>query len=162
MAAPAPAPPPGGYSLQVAAFREAARAQADVEALHRLGLAAFSVPVEVPEKGRWVRVFVGPFASAAASEAARSRLPGDRAAAAKTHQLPYSLESASLPSYEQAAAVATLIRDRGYAPMVLSGTDPTGRPQFRVLVEGFATSADVRAAAQQLQPAGAGFRAVAR
>ncbi len=133
-----------------------------MEALRRLGLAAFSVPAEVPGKGRWVRVFVGPFPTAAASEAARSRLPGDRTAAAKAHHLPYVLESAPLPSYETAAAVAALARDLGYAPTVLSGTGPAGRPQFRVVVEAFATSADVRAAAQQLRPTAAGFRAVAR
>jgi hypothetical protein len=154
--------PPGSFGLQVAAFREPAKAQAEVEALRRLDLPAFSVPADVPGKGRWVRVFVGPFATPPAAEAARARLPDGRRAAAKTHHLPYALESAPLHPYDRAAAVAAAARGLGYTPTVLSETGPAGRPQFRVLVEAFATPHEVDAAARRLYATAAGFQAVAR
>ncbi len=161
-----PTPPgeqlPGNFGLQVAAFREPAKAQDDVEALRRLGLPAFSVPADIPGKGRWVRVFAGPFPTAPAAEAARARLPADRRVAAKVYHLPYALESAPLHPYDRAATVAATARGLGYTPTVLSETDPAGRPQFRVLLEAFATPHDVDAAARRLQGTTAGFQAVAR
>jgi capsular exopolysaccharide synthesis family protein len=154
--------PAGSFGLQVAAFREPAKAQSDVEALRRLGLPAFSVPADIPGKGRWVRVFAGPFPTPPAAEAARARLPEGRRPAAKMHHLPYALESASLHPYERAAAVAAAARGLGYTPTILSETGPAGRPQFRVLLEAFATPQDVDAAARRLHATTAGFRAVTR
>ncbi len=159
-----PAPPgrspSGGMSLQVAAFREADRARSYVESLRRDGLMAFSVPVEVPGKGRWLRVYVGPFSSEAA--AARRRLPADRTARAKAHHLPYSLESAPLRSYEEAAVVVARVRDLGYAPSVVADGGLAGPSQFRVIVDAFATPGEAQMAAQQLQTTRAGFRGVLR
>lgn len=159
---PPAGPPPGSFGLQVAAFREPAKAQAEVEALRRLGLPAFSVPADIPGKGRWARVFVGPFPTPPAAESARARLPENRRIAAKMYHLPYALESAPLRPYERAAAVVSAARGLGYTPTLLSETDPAGRPQFRVLLEAFATPHDVDAAARRLQGTTAGFQAVAR
>ncbi len=155
--AAASAPPPrGGLSLQVAAFQDAGRAQAYVEELRGRGLPAFSAPAEVLSKerpGRWTRVFVGPFASEEAAEAARPGLPQDRAAAAKLHRLPYAVELGPLPSSEGAARLVARARDLGYAPTVLKGASPAGGPQFRVRLDGFRTAEDAQALARQLQAA---------
>ena len=162
---PPAAPAPGAFSIQVGAFRDPARAQSQVEALRRKGLGAFSVPADVPGKGLWVRVFVGPFPTEVAAEAARARLAARKAAGAedaKVHRLPYTLESAALSSYERTAVVVARARSLGYAPSVLAGGGLAERPQFRVVVEAFAILEDARAAAERLQVADASFRAVAR
>jgi general secretion pathway protein D len=161
-AAAAPAPPTvpsgprarGGLSLQMAAFQEAGRAQAYVDELRGRGLPAFSAPAEVQAKGgRWIRVFVGPFASEAAAEAARLRLPPDRAAVAKLQHLPYAVELGPVPSPESTALLVTRAKDLGYAPTVLEAASPGGEPQFRVRLEGFRTAEDAQALARVLQGA---------
>ncbi len=173
-AAAAPAAPPappsgprprGGLSFQVAAFQDAGRAQAYVEELRGRGLPAFSAPAEVLRKdgaGRWVRVFVGPFASEEAAEAARLRLPQDRAAAAKLQHLPYAVELGPVPSPEWAARLVTRAKDLGYAPTVLQAASPGGQAQFRVRLDGFRTAEDAQAMARELQAAEAATRPAGR
>jgi cell division septation protein DedD len=138
----------------MAAFQEAGRAQAYVDELRGRGLPAFSAPAEVQAKGgRWIRVFVGPFASEAAAEAARLRLPPDRAAVAKLQHLPYAVELGPVPSPESTALLVTRAKDLGYAPTVLEAASPGGEPQFRVRLEGFRTAEDAQALARVLQGA---------
>jgi capsular exopolysaccharide synthesis family protein len=154
--------PAGAIGLQLASFREPARARDYVERLRGDGLPALSVPVQVAGKGRWVRVFLGPFPSERAAAAMRQRLPADQAARATAHQLPYAVESDPLTSYERAAAVVARIRDLGYAPSVVPAVGLAGAPRFRVVVEGFATPAEAQMVAMQLHRMQAGFRGVAR
>jgi hypothetical protein len=149
----------GAISLQVAAFRERERAREHVESLRREGLPAFSAPAEIPGRGRWFRVYVGPYPTEAA---ARSRLAADRKDVAKPHRLPYALESDPLPSYERAVAVVASLRDLGYAPSVIAGSALRGPPHFRVIVDAFATADEAQAAAVRFQATRAGFRTVVR
>jgi DedD protein len=51
----------GGFQLQVASFKEPADAQKLVEDLRRRGHRAYSQAAQVPERGLWHRVRVGPF-----------------------------------------------------------------------------------------------------
>jgi cell division septation protein DedD len=51
----------GGFQLQVASFKEPADAQKLVEDLRRRGHRAYSQAAQVPERGIWHRVRVGPF-----------------------------------------------------------------------------------------------------
>ncbi len=60
-AALAPAGMDGGFQLQVASFKEPAEADRLVEDLRRRGHRAFRLPANVPERGIWQRVRIGPF-----------------------------------------------------------------------------------------------------
>jgi cell division septation protein DedD len=51
----------GGFQLQVASFKEQADADRLVEDLRRRGHRAFRLPANVPERGIWQRVRIGPF-----------------------------------------------------------------------------------------------------
>ncbi|HEY3495968.1 MAG TPA: SPOR domain-containing protein [Polyangiaceae bacterium] len=57
----APAGMDGGYQLQVASFKEQADADRLVEDLRRRGHRAYRQAANVPERGVWHRVRVGPF-----------------------------------------------------------------------------------------------------
>jgi DedD protein len=60
-AALAPAGMDGGFQLQVASFKEPAEADRLVEDLRRRGHRAFRLAANVPERGVWQRVRIGPF-----------------------------------------------------------------------------------------------------
>jgi len=51
----------GGFQLQVASFKEQAEADRLVDDLRRRGHRAFRLPANVPERGIWQRVRIGPF-----------------------------------------------------------------------------------------------------
>jgi cell division septation protein DedD len=56
-----PGPLPGGYTVNIASFREKARADRFVGELKEKGLEAFCWEIDLPEKGKWYRVAVGNF-----------------------------------------------------------------------------------------------------
>jgi cell division septation protein DedD len=58
-----PGPLPGRYTVNLASFREKARADSLVRELRGKGLEAFSWEIDLPEKGKWHRVSVGNFAT---------------------------------------------------------------------------------------------------
>jgi len=51
----------GGFQLQVASFKEEADAQKLVDDLRRRGHRAYSLTADVPNRGNWHRVRIGPF-----------------------------------------------------------------------------------------------------
>jgi cell division septation protein DedD len=53
----------GGFQLQVASFKDPADAAKLVEDLRRRGHRAYSQAAQVPERGLWHRVRIGPFKS---------------------------------------------------------------------------------------------------
>jgi cell division septation protein DedD len=74
-ATPAPAPGrPAPYSVHVGSYRTADAARGVVRGLRQRGMDAFMSPVVLPEKGEWVRVYVGAFDDAAAARAELEKL----------------------------------------------------------------------------------------
>jgi cell division septation protein DedD len=59
--AAAPAGHAGGYQLQVSSFRTQAEAQAFADQLRARGHKAYTVEAQVPGRGTWFRVRIGPF-----------------------------------------------------------------------------------------------------
>ena len=59
----APAGMDGGFQLQVASFKEQAEADKLVDDLRRRGHRAYRLAADVPERGIWQRVRIGPFRS---------------------------------------------------------------------------------------------------
>jgi cell division septation protein DedD len=56
-----PGPLPGSYTVNLASFRERARADRFVQELRQKGFEAFCWEIDLPEKGKWHRVSVGNF-----------------------------------------------------------------------------------------------------
>jgi cell division septation protein DedD len=74
-AAPRPAMGrPAPYSVHVGSFRTADAARGVVRGLRQRGMDAFLSPVVLPEKGEWVRVYVGAFEDAAQARAVLAEL----------------------------------------------------------------------------------------
>lgn len=58
------------YSVQAAAYREAETAHQETRRLRELSLPAFTLPIDIPGKGRWHRLVIGEYASEGAAHAA--------------------------------------------------------------------------------------------
>jgi cell division septation protein DedD len=76
-----------GWTLWLFSFPQEELAVREVERLERLGLGAAYRAVELPDRGRWFRVYAGSFATRAeareAADALKARLKHDWAQAAR-------------------------------------------------------------------------------
>lgn len=70
--------PSGALAVQVASTKDAASAEALVKKLTQLGYAGFSTKAEIPDKGTWYRVRVGPYRTTAEAEQMRLELTKDQ------------------------------------------------------------------------------------
>lgn len=66
--------PGGELFIQVASSKDADATRRLVERLQKAGLPAFSARIELPDKGHWYRVQVGPFTSRPMADEALARL----------------------------------------------------------------------------------------
>jgi len=71
---PPPAGEAGAYAIQVATFREEARAAQAVDALTGLQFRAYEVPVDLGARGRWEEVLIGRYAGQQAADRDLARL----------------------------------------------------------------------------------------
>ena len=69
--------PSGTLAVQVASTKDAASAEALVKKLMQLGYAGFSTKAEIPDKGTWYRVRVGPYRTKAEAEQMLQELTKD-------------------------------------------------------------------------------------
>ena len=69
--------PPGNLAVQVASTKDAASADGLVKKLTQLGYAGFRIRADIPDKGTWYRVRVGPFRTKAEVEEMRQKLAQD-------------------------------------------------------------------------------------
>ena len=70
--------PSGTLAVQVASTKDAASAEALVKKLTQLGYAGFSTVAEIPDKGSWYRVRVGPYRTKTEAEKVRRGLIKDQ------------------------------------------------------------------------------------
>ncbi len=66
--------PSGSLAVQVASTKDAASAEELVKKLTKLGYAGFSTKAEIPNKGTWYRVKVGPYRTKTEAEQMRQAL----------------------------------------------------------------------------------------
>jgi cell division protein FtsN len=69
--------PSGALAVQVASTKDAASAEALVKKLMQLGYAGFSTKAEIPDKGTWYRVRVGPYRTKTEAEQMLQELTKD-------------------------------------------------------------------------------------
>jgi len=69
--------PSGTLAVQVASTKDSASAEALVKKLTQLGYAGFSTMAEIPDKGTWYRVRVGPYRTKTEAEKMRQELTKD-------------------------------------------------------------------------------------
>ena len=93
-------PSDAAYTIQVRAVKSAEGAAAIVSRLQEDGHAAFSLAVEVPEKGLWYRIYINGYPSLEAAREALGKLDPERFKGAFVRRLPPGVE---LPATTPAA-----------------------------------------------------------
>jgi len=70
--------PAGPLAVQVASTKDAVSAEALVKKLKQLGYAGFSIKAEIPNKGTWYRVRVGPYRTRSEAEQIHQELAKEK------------------------------------------------------------------------------------
>lgn len=70
--------PAGPLAIQVASTKDEASAKALVKKLNQLGYAGFSIKAEIPNKGTWYRVRVGPYRTRSEAEQVHQELANEK------------------------------------------------------------------------------------
>ena len=136
---------PAPYSLHVGSYRTADAARGVVRDLGRRGMKAFLSPVVLPEKGEWVRVYVGAFGDSASARSALDELTsGGVVEEGSVRVTPLSFLLGEYPSAEEAEARISSLAARGIPAYAL------GDRPFRVWAGAFQDESESRVLASAL------------
>ena len=147
VAAPAPTVRgmPAPYSLHVGSYRTADAARGVVRDLGRRGMMAFLSPVILPEKGEWMRVYVGAFGDSTSAQAALDELvSGGVVGEGAVRVTPLSFFLGEYSTAEEAEARISSLAARGIPAYAL------GEGPFRVWAGAFQDESESRVLASAL------------
>jgi hypothetical protein len=148
----------------VASRPDRATSLAHAEDLRKEGLEAFTVPAQVPGKGKWYRVLIGGYESASsAADAERELRAKGRIEEALVVSLPYAVEVPGLAAPDQAAKTVEVVRRSGYLPLLRPDAGgPSAGSKQTMLVEAFGTSGEAERLAGLLRARGLSPRVIRR
>jgi cell division septation protein DedD len=130
---------PAPWSLQVGSYRSAEAARGIVRDIGRRGRKAFLSPVVLPDRGEWVRVYVGAFGDSASARAALDELvSGGIVAEGSVRATPLAFGLGEYPTAEEAAARIADLAERGIPAYSL------GEGPFRVWAGAFQDESESR------------------
>ncbi len=152
------------FALQVASSRTRSWSQGHAEALRNEGLEAFTIPVELPQKGEWYRVLIGAFVSAAAAAESQEDLRAKgQIDQALVVSLPYAVEVADLASADRVAKAMEAVRRSGYLALLHpDGRTPASGSGQTMLVQAFGTTREAERVADSLRADGFRPRVIRR
>ena len=136
---------PAPYSLHVGSYRTADAARGVVRDLGRSGMKAFLSPVVLPDKGEWMRVYVGAFGDSASARAALDELTSRGVVEEGTVRVtPLSFLLGEYPTAAEAEARISSLAGRGIPAYAL------GEGPFRVWAGAFQDESESRVLASAL------------
>lgn len=143
------------YSLQIGSFKSPRRASEVISFLKGKGLSPYWDLVDLGEKGKRFRVFVGHFEGL---EEARRFKEGSGLKASKIVKMAYTNEVGYFASKEDMKEKLISIGKAGYSPYIIE--DP--QKGYRLLIGAFSTKEDARKLARSLKEAGIETKVVLR
>jgi cell division septation protein DedD len=142
---------PAPWSVHVGSYRSAEAARGVAGELARRGLDAFLSPIVLPEKGEWVRVYVGAFDDSAAARATLSELTASGVVAeGSVRDTPLAFLLGVYPTAAEARERIVELAGRGIPAY------PLGDGPVRVWAGAFQNEAESRLLASALDAEGAG------
>ena len=141
---------PSPYSVHVGSYRTAEAAQGVVRDLRQRGLIAFAAPIVLPDKGEWVRVYVGAYDDREEARATLSRLTSAGVVPeGSVRDTPLAFPLGTYATPEEAGQRVSELAARGI-PAYAIGEGP-----FRVWAGAFQNEAESRLLASALDAAAA-------
>ena len=127
-----PTSTPLPYTIQVSAFRDAQTSNQVAAKLRTGGDRAFTCPVEIPDKGKWNRVYIGHYKTYKEAKAAAAGLKKRNFRYVHVTKTPYAVEVGLVGSQQAAQNLKSRLREKGYLGYTLAAS--SGQNQIRILV----------------------------
>lgn len=132
---PSPSPAPAAplpYTIQVSAFRDPQISNQVAVKLLNGGDNAFSCPVEISDKGKWHRVYIGHYQTYQEAKASAAGLKKRNFRYVHVAKTPYAVQVGLVSSQQEAQNLKSRLREKGYLAYFLPAG--SGQDQIRILV----------------------------
>jgi len=146
------APTPLPYTIQVSAFRDPQTSNQVAAKLLTRGDRAFTCPVEISDKGKWHRVYIGYYTTYEEAKAAATGLKERHFRYVHVTKTPYAVEVGLVSSEQEAQKLKSRLREKGYFAYTLPAESEQN--QVRILVGAYESKKAAEELTNQLKKDG--------
>jgi Flp pilus assembly protein TadD/cell division septation protein DedD len=140
------------YTIQVSAYRDPQTSNRVAEKLTTAGDPAFTSPVDLSEKGKWHRVYIGNYTTLADAKAAAAGLKNRRFRYVHIAKKPYTVQIGEAIPRSEARKLKSRLQAKGYFSYSLPAKNNPDR--VRVLIGAFESKQAAADLGKQLQKDG--------
>jgi cell division protein FtsN len=123
------------YTIQVSAYRDPQTSNRVARDLITGCDPAFTSPVDLSERGKWYRVYIGNYTNLAEAKAAAAGLKNRKFGYVHIAKKPYAVQVGMPASESEAQKLKSRLRTKGYLAYSLPGS--SGQRQARILIGAF-------------------------
>jgi len=140
------------YTIQVSAFRDPQTSNQVARKLITGGHPAFTSPVDLSEKGKWYRVYIGNYKTLADAKIAATDLKKRKFRYVNITKKPYTVQVGLAGSKNETQKLKSRLKTKGYLAYSLPAV--SGQNQTRILIGAYESQAAAANLAKQLKKDG--------
>ena len=140
------------YTIQISAFRDPQTSNQVARKLITGGDPAFTSPVDLSQKGKWYRVYIGNYKSLAEAKIAATDLKKRKFRYVNIAKKPYTVQVGLAGSKNETQKLKSRLKTKGYLAYSLPAV--SGQNQTRILIGAFESRAAAANLAKQLKKDG--------
>jgi len=140
------------YTIQVSAYRDPLASNRVARKLITGGDPAFTSPVDLSEKGKWYRVYIGNYNTLAEAKIAAAGLKDRKFHYVHIAKNPYTVQVGLTASKNEAQKLKSRLKAKGYLAYSLPAV--SGQNQIRILIGAYESRAAAANLAEQLKKDG--------
>lgn len=140
------------YTIQVSAYRDPQTSNQVAGKLIIKGDPAFTSPVDLSEKGKWYRVYIGNYTTLTEAKIAAAKLKNRKFRYVHVAKKPYTVQVGLPVSESEAQKLMSSLKTKGYLAYSLPAE--SGQNQTRVLIGAYGSRAAAANLAEQLKKDG--------
>jgi len=140
------------YTIQVSAYRDSQTSNQVARKLITSGDPAFTSPVDLSEKGKWYRVYIGNYTTLAEAKIAAVGLKNRKFRYVHIAKKPYTVQVGLPVSKSEAQKLTSRLKTKGYLAYSLPAV--SGQNQTRILIGAYESQAAAANLAKQLEKDG--------
>lgn len=140
------------YTIQVSAYRDPQTSNQVARKLIISGDPAFTSPVDLSEKGKWYRVYIGNYTTLADAKIAAAGLKDRKFSYVHIAKKPYTVQIGLPASKSETQKLKSRLKTKGYLAYSLPAV--SGQQQSRILIGAFESQAAAATLAKQLKKDG--------
>jgi cell division protein FtsN len=142
------------YTIQVSAYRDPLTSNRVARNLITGGDPAFTSPVDLSEKGKWYRVYIGNYTTLAEAKIAAAGLKHRKFHYVHIANNPYTVQVGITASKGEAQELKARLKTKGYMAYSLPAVSEQNQNQTRILIGAYASRAAAANLANQLKKDG--------